>query len=566
MLPVSIFAIPVMPGSVDKGQSLAGMKCVMMKQAPLMARSQKRDPQREGVTAQLRYEQIANMHTPRMGHQVFPSGNGIVVAGGHTTGFQLTPTAEFYQDGTWTSLSIDNAHDGAFSVQLPDGRFMVGGGFSAAGGVGQSKTVDIYNPNTRTFTAGPQMTVARAQCQAICEGSRVYVSGNWYADDKVMDCYDGSSFTAVGDMDGRSVPYLFADRSGNIYSMSPSNVKGQSFGFYTYDDGSVGLLADKFLPATGNTQYFGLPFSPQLYPMALSGDTRPSDYHVVYGGNNCYIVLARTSDGYMLLLLDFDDAKFYAFNTFNIPTADASGAAITWRGGVLVNSAKQETYLIGTSGTNTNQTLHVISLNYVSSEWTIASASGFTHNLLSASWTILADGRIACTGGSINDNTDALSKAYLITPPVAGQADSSPDEPQGENTLVVLTKDGVQTTYLLSEKPEVRFIGRDLRVVSTKADVTYKISDILRFTYIKRNASGIDNVIDDPAEVEWQDGTLVISKLKANATVVIYSPDGKMVRRLQARHTGTYRLSLSELPKGVYIVKADNVSYKIMKR
>jgi hypothetical protein len=301
--------------------------------------------------------------------------------------------------------------------------------------------------------------------------------------------------------------------------------------------------------------------------MTLSCDTRPSDYHVVYGGNNCYIVLARTTDGYKLLLLDFDDAMFYTFNTFNIPTTDATGAAITWRGGVLVNSAKQETYLIGTSGTATNQTLHVISLNYVSNEWTIASASGFTHNLLSASWTMLADGRIACTGGGINDNTDALGKAYLVTPPVAGLADSNPDEPQVEgNTLVVLTKNGVQTTYLLSEKPEVRFTGENLRVISTRADVTYKISDILRFTYIKRNSSGIDNVIDDPAEVECQDGTLVISKLKANATVDIYSPEGKLVRRLQARHTGTYRLSLSELPQGVYIVKADNVSYKIMKR
>jgi len=38
------------------------------------------------------------------------------------------------------------------------------------------------------------------------------------------------------------------------------------------------------------------------------------------------------------------------------------------------------------------------------------------------------------------------------------------------------------------------------------------------------------------------------------------------VRRLIADHTGTYRLSLSTLPQGVYIVKADKITYKIMKR
>ena len=39
-----------------------------------------------------------------------------------------------------------------------------------------------------------------------------------------------------------------------------------------------------------------------------------------------------------------------------------------------------------------------------------------------------------------------------------------------------------------------------------------------------------------------------------------------MVQQLQAGHSGTYRISLSSLPQGVYIVKADNITYKIMKR
>jgi hypothetical protein len=63
-----------------------------------------------------------------------------------------------------------------------------------------------------------------------------------------------------------------------------------------------------------------------------------------------------------------------------------------------------------------------------------------------------------------------------------------------------------------------------------------------------------------------EDGMLVISQLKANATVNIYAFDGKLVQQLTARHAGTYRLSLSSLPAGVYLVKADNITYKITKR
>lgn len=204
-----------------------------------------RAAERQGVTAVLQYEKIADMPTPRMSHQVLPSGNGFVVVGGRTTGFVPTKTAEPYQDGGWRSLSIAGTHDGAFSVKLADGRYMVGGGFSKQGGVGQTAATDIYDPQAHAFSAGPQLTLARAQAKAIGTGGLVYVSGNWYATDNVMDRYDGSAFQAVGNMDGRSNPYLMADAEGNLLVFSAYNTEGKSFGFRTYDDGSVGLLADK---------------------------------------------------------------------------------------------------------------------------------------------------------------------------------------------------------------------------------------------------------------------------------------------------------------------------------
>ena len=181
---------------------------------------------------------------------------------------------------------------------------------------------------------------------------------------------------------------------------------------------------------------------------------------------------------------------------------------------------------------------------------------------------LLGNGQLACTGGGINDNTDAQRRDYLVTPPVAGIGDEdTPDGPtMSANVLVVTTKDGSQTTYLLLEKPQVRFEGKQLRVVSAKADVTYQLTDILHFPYTKRSVSGIDEQVEPQAGVDYQDGVLVISQLKAGATVGVYALDGKLVRQLTAQHTGTFRLNLSALPQGVYIVKADNVSYKIMKR
>ena len=71
-----------------------------------------------------------------------------------------------------------------------------------------------------------------------------------------------------------------------------------------------------------------------------------------------------------------------------------------------------------------------------------------------------------------------------------------------------------------------------------------------------------DSMVD--AGVEEGD-VLVVSQLKAGATVSVFALDGKLVRQLKPQRSGTYRLNLSELPSGLYIVKADNTTYKITK-
>ena len=209
-------------------------------------------------------------------------------------------------------------------------------------------------------------------------------------------------------------------------------------------------------------------------------------------------------------------------------------------------------------------------------EWTIASAPGFSYDLMQGSWTLMADGSLACTGGSIDGNYQPSKEAYLFTPPTAGEGDGyNPDPGPGPGdqtlgqTLVVLTKNGAKTQFVLKDKPKVKIEGKNLRITSTRADVTFALSDVVNFTYVNTDPTGIDDLdkeASNPTEVSYKDGTLVLSQLKQGASVAVYTADGKIVRELKAQRQGTFRLSLASLPKGVYIVKADTITYKIMKR
>ena len=431
------------------GESVSYPKSVLDHVSPYMLKTSTTTTTLEaGAVATLQYERIADMKTARMGHQIFPSGNGFVVVGGHTTNFELTKTAELYENGQWKDISISNPHDGAFTVTLSDGRVMVGGGFSSKNGVGQSKATDIYNPQTKTFTAGPDMTVARAYCKAVAIGDKVYVSGNWYADDKVMDCYDGSSFKAVGDMDDRSNPYLFYDKENNVYSVSPCGIKGADFGFYTDPDGNKALSGDVYVPSENKTYYYRFWFYSEWVPLSLPTEARVEDNAYTYEGDHYFVVLTKNGDQYLLTEPCADLGKTFVYNKFDIPSRHpVTNAVINYRGTVYSNEAKGEYYLIGSSGTVPNQTVHIISYNYSTGNWTIASASGFTYDLMSGGWTLLKDGRLACTGGGIDSNFNAQKYAYLFTPPTAGES-SSGTSTTADYGVDVYKKDGTYDRYL----------------------------------------------------------------------------------------------------------------------
>lgn len=430
------------------GESIAYPKAVLDRVVPAKVNTSTTETNGVGVVADLQYEKVANMKTARMGHQIFPSGKGFVVVGGHTTNFDLTTTAELYENGKWRDLSISSPHDGAFSVIMSDGRVMVGGGFSSRIGVGHSKKVDIYDPKTQTFTAGPNLSVARAFCKAVAVGKHVYVNGNWWSDGDAtkMDYYDGKSFKSISGMLERNNPYMFATSNGKIWTWGTYDKSGKQAVFGKVE-GKDAYQFNEYLESTGKVDGYVFTDLAKYLPLGLTADVRPSDSYE--SSLDSYFFLTQTSTGDYVLYRTRVAEDGMSRYKFDIPEVfPGTKTAITYRGGVIVNEKKSELYLIGCSGINTKQTVYIVSYNYSKGYWTIASAGGFGYNLMEGSWTLLADGRLACAGGNIKDNYDAQKGVYIFTPPTAGAASASSGKEYGVH---VYKTDGSFETYTDSE-------------------------------------------------------------------------------------------------------------------
>ena len=124
-------------------------------------------------------ERLPDMNMARSGHSAFVVNGEVTVVGGHTSGFKLTPTAEYFKDGEWHQLQTVYTHDGGFSVVLKSGKVLVAGGFKDNLGIGQSYEVEMYDPVAHRFDGFGCLDQKRASATALeLDSGRVFITGN----------------------------------------------------------------------------------------------------------------------------------------------------------------------------------------------------------------------------------------------------------------------------------------------------------------------------------------------------------------------------------------------------
>ena len=178
----------------------------------------------------LEAERLPDMTVPRSGHSAFLANGEVTVVGGHTSGFVLTPTAEYFEDGKWHQLQTVYTHDGGISIVMMSGKVLLAGGFKDNLGIGQSFEVELYDPvthETKGFGCLDQKRVAGAAVEL--DSGRVMITGNWYTNDGI-EIFDGkTTFSHVRDVtQSRYLPHLFRTSDGDVLIVAGYDNHGES--------------------------------------------------------------------------------------------------------------------------------------------------------------------------------------------------------------------------------------------------------------------------------------------------------------------------------------------------
>ncbi len=350
-------------------------------------------------------ERLSDMTIPRSGHNTFYVNGELTVVGGHTTSFLPTITAEFLSDGKWHAMNMSYPHDNGFAVvlsstpnrQVPQHpTIILGGGHAEELGVGQTYTLERYNPETHTFEGFGCLDKRRVLTSAMQLGDgRVIISGNHYADDAIA-CYDGrSQVQHLKDvMHGHCNPYILPLGNDDVLIFGPRDNRDN--------------MLDTLWAYRLKGDAFRVPLQEQWKLLPID---QPFNSETCATGDGAYLLTAINNDRQIAIVMVRDTCFSLLPTTCPIPMKSKFGPLGYW-GPVTVDRQRQCAYLLGADSLFHRQYVLEIDLKNKPAALTLYYTDSLEHATITIP-IVTPEGDLILAGGIPNDNYKPLASVWL---------------------------------------------------------------------------------------------------------------------------------------------------------
>lgn len=304
-------------------------------------------------SAELKVTALPPLHVPRIGHAVMCIGDEVVAFGGHTSGFVPTPTAEYYSNGEWHLMQMAYPHDQGAAALTGSGKVVIFGGHEKELGIGQTFTVELYDPVEHTFTGYGCLDKKRCFAKALpMKDGNIIVTGSWYAEDGI-ECFDGSRqnlfVKAVAQQ--RSIPYILRTSRNNAIFFSDRDI---------HADLHDTILIDRL---------HGEPFTAPLFE-----EWRPFYNHIGHDNSQCfavdekegkYVNLLQVMQGDSIMAIARVDGEDISLlpTTCPLPMRSTLGR-IMWFSYILANRSIGRAYIVGYGENSNDRRYYVACIDY----------------------------------------------------------------------------------------------------------------------------------------------------------------------------------------------------------
>lgn len=125
--------------------------------------------------------------------------------------------------------------------------------------------------------------------------------------------------------------------------------------------------------------------------------------------------------------------------------------------------------------------------------------------------------------------------------------------------IEVTLTDGSSMVISMDERPVVTFSGSKLVIKTDVSTTEFERSKVKTFNYL--SSSSIEEINVGDCKVNNTGESLQFSNLPAGSEITVHDVSGKLVKSTVAE--GSYRINITDLSSGVYVVSVNGVSTKI---
>jgi hypothetical protein len=123
---------------------------------------------------------------------------------------------------------------------------------------------------------------------------------------------------------------------------------------------------------------------------------------------------------------------------------------------------------------------------------------------------------------------------------------------------------GKPVMFNLADNPVITYSNNCLVIVTSKTTVLLNVSEIESTTFSAEDATGIKGIA--VGNMKMTSGTASFFQLSPGSTVRVFTTAGELLREEQASADGTATIEMRALPEGIYIIKTENQSIKIINK
>lgn len=135
--------------------------------------------------------------------------------------------------------------------------------------------------------------------------------------------------------------------------------------------------------------------------------------------------------------------------------------------------------------------------------------------------------------------------------------------------LMVWDNEGSFVSFPLQERPRIVTDVRNNEIVciTSKQEVSFSLDEVHKYTLeTDSESASVENITSDNSSFSKEANSLGFENFKPGSHVYVYTLDGMVVGSYNINEEGSLTISMEGWNTGVYIIKTDSVTYKVVKK